>query len=118
LKYLNKSHNRFKFLIFLVVGLIIIIIIALFSFIFVWWLDTAKTILLNHYNAYIFNPDSNGYGVRYAKVLSQDIERVKNLETSLMGIGWPLKSIFMFVFLSPLPIVFYVFNFFKNQNKI
>ena len=97
LRGIYKTNNKFKFITYLTVGLIVI---ALNSLIFGWWTDESTEILLKHYNAYFINPDSNSYQVYYEKVSPENINRVKKLETSHMGIGWPLRSIFLFFFSS------------------
>ena len=107
LRFVNKSNIKFKFISYFTIGLIAIAMIIL---IFAWWSETSSIILLKHYNGYVFNPDSNSYQVSYEKVLSENIERVKTLERGIMGIGWPLKAIFMFVFFTPLIVIVYSFN--------
>ena len=78
--------------------------------IFAWWGYESNILLLKHYDGYWYNPDSGGYQVEYEKVLPENIERVKILERSYLGIGWPLKAIFMFVFFSPILLVVYFLN--------
>jgi hypothetical protein len=43
----------------------------------------------------------------YGKVLLENMDKVKSLETSIMGIGWPLKAILTFVFYSPYLLIIY-----------
>ena len=115
LRLVNKSNNKFKFISYLTIGLIAIAIIAL---IFDWWNDTSTIILLKHYNGYDINPDSESSQVYYDNVLPENIDRVKSLEISLMGIGWPLKSIFLFVYFSPyLLIVYFLSNLIGKIRK-
>jgi hypothetical protein len=90
-----KSNNKFKFITYLAIGLIVI---AINSLIFGWWTDESTIILLKHYDAYYINPDSNSYQVYYDKVLTENMDRVKKLERSHMGVGWPLRSIVLFFF--------------------
>jgi hypothetical protein len=103
----NKSNIKFNFISYFTIGLVVTAIISL---IFAWWSDTSSIILLKHYDGYVFNPDSNSFQVSYEKVLSENIDRVKNLEMKIMGIGWPLKAIFMFVCFSPILIAVYFLN--------
>lgn len=114
LKHINRSDNIFKFLTYLSIGLIII---GLFSLVFAWWSNTSNILLLKHYNGYIFNPDSNGYQVSYENVKPENLERVKALEKNIMGIGWALKAIFMFVFISPILFIIYLSIFLINKIK-
>ncbi|MEY2739795.1 MAG: hypothetical protein RL259_1704 [Bacteroidota bacterium] len=114
LKLVNKSKNKFKFITYVTIGLIVIAIISL---IFGWWNDKSTIILLEHYNGYNINPDSNSGQVYYDAVLPENIDRVKELERSHMGIGWPLKSIFLFVLSSPyLLIVHFVIKLIDNNH--
>jgi hypothetical protein len=39
------------------------------------------------------------------------MDKVKSIQNSIMGIGWPLKAIFAFVFCSPwIIVVYFVFS--------
>ena len=91
-KYLN-----FKFTFY------VLLICALLSIFCAFWKNYSSEILLRNYNAYVYNPDSGGEQVEYAKVKLEDLERVKELEKTIMGIGWPLRAIFIFTF-SILPV--------------
>jgi hypothetical protein len=114
LRHINRSDNKFKFLTYLPIGLIMI---GLFSLIFAWWSYTSTILLLKHYNGYVFNPDSNGYQVSYEKVLSENIDKVKSLEMEIMGIGWPLKAYFMFVYIYPILFIVYLFNYLIDKIR-
>ena len=86
-------------------------ICALLSVFCAFWKDYSSEILLRNYNAYVFNPDSGGEQVEYNKVTSENIERVKQLEKTIMGIGWPLKAIFIFTFsIIPVFVLTYLIN--------
>ena len=78
---------------------------------FAWWSYTSNIILLKHYNAYVFNLDSNSYQMSFEKVLPKNIEKGESLEISLMGIGWPLKAVFMLAYFSPILLVIYFLNY-------
>lgn len=116
IKRINSSKIKFKIITYLFLGLVVNAVIC---FAFAWWSDTSNEILLKHLNGYIFNPDSGNYQVSYEQVLPENIEKVKSLETSIMGIGWPLKAIFMFVFYSPILIISFIVErvLKKNKNK-
>jgi len=114
LRFVNKSNIKFNFISYFTIGLIVTAIISL---IFAWWSDTSSIILLKHYDGYVFNPDSNSFQVSYEKVLPVNIDRVKNLELKIMGIGWPLKAIFMFVCFSPILLVVYFLNSFLDKIR-
>ncbi len=113
-KLINNSINKFKVIAYLTIGLLFLAIISL---IFGWWNYTSTIILLEHYNGYHINPDSNSGQVYYDAVLPENIERVKELERSHMGIGWSLKSIFLFVLFSPYLIIVYFAMYLIDKNR-
>jgi hypothetical protein len=65
--------------------------------------------------------DFHGMGDRDANVKPEDEEKVAQLLSSVMGIGWPLKAIFAAIMLSPLSVVAYfiphVIRYFRGDNK-
>lgn len=91
-----KSRNtkfvkiKFPFYVFL--------ICASLAILFAFWKHYSSEILLRSYNAYELNQDSGTEQVKYGNVKLENIERVKQLEKIIMGIGWPLKAMFIFVF--------------------
>lgn len=105
---------RFEFLTYLILGLITTVIITL---VFAWWSNYSDIILLKHYNGYVYNPNDGDYKVNYENVLPQNIDRVKSLEISLKGIGWPLKAILTFVFYSPYLLIIYFIGRFIIRLK-
>jgi hypothetical protein len=76
-------------------------LMALSISIFAAWSEISNLMLLKHYG---YNADS----LNYENVSSEDRERVKNLVTSIMGIGWPLKAIFGFIMTMPYLIFVYI----------
>ena len=74
---------------------------ALLISIYAAWSDISNLMLLKHYG---YNADS----MNYDNVSSENRERVKNLVTSIMGIGWPLKAIFGFIMTIPYLIFVYI----------
>jgi len=102
---IKKWHqSKFDFITYLVSGLIIT---AFLTLLFAWWTNYSNILLLKHYGGYVFNPDSNGYQVNYENVLLENLDKVKILEISVMGIGWPLKAIMTFEFYLPYLLVVY-----------
>jgi len=65
------------------------------------WSDISNLMLLKHYG---YNADS----MNFDNVSSENRVRVKNLVTSIMGIGWPLKAIFGFIMTIPYLIFVYL----------
>jgi hypothetical protein len=98
----NKQTTKNKFLSYMLTSIIITSILML---IFGWWGDKSDMLLLEHYG---YNIDGNNDKEIYGNVLPKDMERVKSLETSIMGIGWPLKVIMCYVFYLPYLFVVYL----------
>ena len=113
-KIVNNRNSKLKFITYLTIGLFATAIISL---IFGWWNNTSTIILLEHYNGYHINPDSNSGQVYYDSVLPENLERVKDLERSHMGIGWPLKSIFLFVLFIPYLLIAYFVMYLIDKNR-
>lgn len=54
----------------------------------------------------------------YGKVLPGNMERVKSIETRIMGIDWPLKAVLTFIFYSPYLLIVYFIIFLIGKNKL
>lgn len=106
----NKFNVRFKFIIYLIIG---IITSAFIMFAFAWWSNKSNLILLKHYG---YNIDGMNETEFYEKVLPENMDKVKNIETSIMGIGWPLKAIMSFPFY--IPYLFVVFIIYSSVKKL
>jgi hypothetical protein len=111
LSKINKSEIKFKFIIYLTLGLIITAIII---FIIAWWSYTSDLILIKHYG---YNIDGMNEVEFYGNVLPENLEEVKSLEKSIMGIGWTLKAILTFTFFSPYLLIIYLINFLISKLK-
>ncbi|WP_157514507.1 hypothetical protein [Mangrovimonas sp. TPBH4] len=68
-------------------------------------MDKADLILLKHYG---YNDDAMGSVGMYENVKPENLEKVKTIQTRIMGIGWPLKAIFGSVMIIPLLMVGYI----------
>lgn len=112
LRQINKTKIKFKFFTFFTLGLILSAIIV---FIFAWCAYTSDLILLKHYG---YNFDGMNETEFYGKVLPENMDKVKSLETSIMGIGWPLKAIITFVFYSPYLLIVYIIIYLISINKL
>jgi hypothetical protein len=100
---LKRLHvKNYKFLAYLAVGAIVT---SVLTFIFGWWSGASNQILLCHYG---YDLDAMDYTGRFSNVSAENLERVKQLEMRLMGVGWPLKSIMMFVFYAPYILMVYL----------
>ncbi len=118
LKRLKAKFLAFKCMIYV---LLTCFILSVFS---AFWTYYSSKILLRSYNAYEYNPDSGTEQVEFDNVEPKNIQKVKSLEQSIMGIGWPLKALFLFVF-SILPVFLLTFitteiaeRFFLRNKKI
>jgi hypothetical protein len=111
LRLVNKSTIKFKFISYLIIGLITTAIIAL---VFAWWAYTSDIILLKHHGYTIDGMSEREY---YGKVLPENLDRVKSLEISIMGIGWPLKAIMTFVFYSPYLFFVYFLTYLSGKGR-
>lgn len=59
----------------------------------------------------------------YSNVSVENMNKVKSLETSIMGIGWPVKAIFSYVTFIPYLICVYIGKGLiervkKNKNEV
>ncbi len=105
------KQSNFKFLKYLTLGSIITFIIIL---IMAWWSSESTEILLSQ-NGYNF--DAMNYEERFANVAKENLEKVKNLEISKNGIGWPAKIMFIYPFYFVyMLLVFLVMNFISKRK--
>lgn len=112
LRFINRTNIQYKFITYLTLGVVMTLIIA---FVSAWWTYTSDLILLKYYD---YDIDGMNETEFYGKVLPENMDKVKSLETSIMGIGWPLKAIMTFLFYSPyLFIVFGVTHLIGRRPK-
>jgi len=110
---LKKSNLKYYHIIYFLTGLLMLGGIV---WIFAWWTNESNIILLEHYG---YNIDGMSETERYCKVLPENMEQIKRMEISMMGIGWPLKAIFGIVTLSPFFLLYlFVVYFWKKLLKI
>ena len=104
LRKIKTTKIRYKFLTYLTIGLFLNAVIV---FVFAWWNYTSDIILIEHYG---YNIDGMNEAEFYGNVIPENMDKVKSIQRSIMGIGWPLKAIFAFVFCSPwIIVVIFVF---------
>ena len=111
-RQIQKSKIKFKFIINLTLGLILPAVIV---FVFAWWNYTSDLILLKHYG---YDIDGMNKTEFYGKVIPENMDKVKSIETSIMGIGWPLKAILTFIFYSPYIIIVYFIFYLTGKKKL
>lgn len=99
-------------------SLISLFALGILIFIFAWFADKSNMILLEHYG---YNYDGWNETERFQNVTQENLNKVKRLETSIMGIGWPLKAIFGYVMTVPYLIFVYIgkiiFDKIKNDKN-
>ncbi len=103
--------NKYKFLTYLTLG---VVVTSILTMLFAWWSNTANEMLLSHYG---YNFDAMNEAEKFANVSPNNLERVKSLETSRMGIGWPIRAILSFVFYSPYLLVIYLIAFLVQKRS-
>jgi hypothetical protein len=63
---------------------------------------------MSHYG---YNLNSIGHAESFRNVSPEQIEKVKSLETGMIGIGWPLKALFTYVLFIPYLFIIYLLGF-------
>jgi len=112
LRKIKKTRIRYKFLTYLTIGLFLNAVIV---FVFAWWNYTSDIILLEHYG---YDIDGMNETEFYGNVIPENMDKVKSIQRSILGIGWPLKAIFAFVFCSPWIIVVYFVFYLTDKIKL
>jgi hypothetical protein len=98
----------------IIYSLIGLFVLGFLILIFAWWTDKSNMILLEHYG---YNYNGLSDVERFQNVVQANLEKVKRLETSIMGIGWPLKAIFGFVMTIPYLIIVYLVKIMIDRLK-
>ena len=112
LLFKKLNVTKFKFLMFLGLGIVITAIILL---IMGWWSSKSTEILLSQNG---FNFDSMDEQERYANVAKENLEQVKNLENSRNGIGWPAKVIMIYPFYLAYILLVYLVMILTKKTKM
>lgn len=99
---LKRLKTKRIVIIFSLIGLSVLGVLML---IFAWWSHESDLILLKHFG---YNIDGMSETEFFGNVLPENMDKVKRLETSVMGIGWPVKAIFGFVMTIPYLIFVYI----------
>jgi hypothetical protein len=112
LRKIKTTKIRNKFLAYLTIGLFLNAVIV---FVFAWWSYTSDLMLLELYG---YDIDGMNETEFYGNVIPENMDKVKSIQRSIMGIGWPLKAIFAFVFCSPWIIVVYFVFYLTDKIKL
>ena len=99
---LEKLNTKRTFLVYLLIGLFVL---GILIFTFSWWCDKSNMMLLRNYG---YNIDGMNDIEIYGNVSPNDLEQIKRLETSIMGIGWQLKALFGYVYVIPYLLFIYL----------
>ncbi|WP_291856364.1 hypothetical protein [Marinilabilia sp.] len=99
---LKKLKTKRPLIIYSLIGLFVL---GVLMWIFAWWSYESDLILLKHYG---YNLDGMSETEFFGNVLPENMDKVKRLETSIMGIGWPVKAILGFVMTIPYLIFVYI----------
>ena len=99
---LEKLNTKRTFLIYLLIG---VIVLGILIFTFSWWCDKSNMMLLRNYG---YNIDGMNDIEIYGNVSPNNLEQIKRLETSIMGIDWQLKALFGYVFVIPYLLFIYL----------
>jgi|GEM_PF-227685 len=108
---LSKQNIKYKFIVFLILAITITSFITL---IFGWWTNTSNQILLSSYG---YDFEATNDAERFANVAAENMDRVKRLEISRMGIGWPLKSFMTYVIYLPYIMIIYSITYLIEKYK-
>ncbi len=116
LVHLKKHKKSNGFIFYFIIGLVLL---TLLITAFAWWSYKSDLILLKHYG---YDINSVNHVELYQNVSPKNMERVKSLERSLTGIGWPLKVFFSFIYIVPYLFLVYYVNIAlhklkRNKNK-
>ena len=111
IKKLNKLNVKYNFIAYLISAIIITSVLTL---VLGWWAHFSDKILHSHYG---YNFDAMNDNERFENVSTENLDRVKNLEISMMGIGWPLKAIMSYLVYCPYLLVVYIVSFFYTKRK-
>ena len=99
---LKRLKTKRIVIIFSLIGLSVLGVLML---IFAWWSHESNLILLKHFG---YNMDGMSETEFFGNVLPENLDKVKRLETSVLGIGWPVKAILGFVMTIPYLIIVYL----------
>jgi len=98
----------------IIYSLISLFVLGVLMLIFAWWSHESDLILLKHYG---YNIDGMSDAEFYGNVSPENMEQVKSLETSIMGVGWPVKAIFGYLTFIPYLIFVYIGKIIIDRMK-
>jgi len=111
LKKLQKRKAKKVFIPYLIISLIITFILI---FIIAWWSNFSNKLLLSHLG---YDFEAMNDIQRFQNVASENLDKVKKLRISTMGIGWPLKAFIFYPFYLPYLLIVYFGSSFLTRIK-
>ena len=112
---LHKQNFRYFFVYYLIsAGLITFFLILILA----WWSHFSIELLLSHYG---YSSGDLNETDRIKNVAIENLDTVKKLRISKMGIGWPLKAFMFYPFYFPYLILVYLGMYFykkKSNQKV
>jgi len=111
LKQLKKRKTKNVFILYLIISLIITFILIL---IIAWWSNFSNKLLLSHLG---YDFEAMNDIQRFQNVASENLDKVKKLRISTMGIGWPLKAFIFYPFYLPYLLIVYFGSSFLTRIK-
>lgn len=116
--YLIKKYqkNKYRFCTYFFTGTILSVL--LFSGL-AYWSELDTKIRLKNFNGVVYNSDFEEFQINYENIAPENLKEVKAVESSMMGIGWPLKAIlFSFIYIFYLLIVYIILQLLQKFNKM
>lgn len=109
---LRKQKFRYFFIYYLIsAGLITFFLILILA----WWSHFSIELLLSHYG---YSSGDLNETDRMKNVAIENLDTVKKLRISKMGIGWPLKAFMFYPFYFPYLILVYLgMSFYKKKSN-
>lgn len=111
LKQLQKRKTKNIFIPYLMISLISTFILIL---IIAWWTNFSNKLLLSHLD---YDFEAMNDIQRFQNVASKNLDKVKKLRISTMGIGWPLKAFMFYPFYLPYLLFVYFGSSFLTRIK-
>jgi general stress protein CsbA len=111
LKQLYKRKVKNNFIPYILFSLTITFLLIL---IIGWWSNFSTHFLLSHYR---YNFEALNETERFQNVAIKNLEKVKTLRTSILGIGWPIKACMSYSFYFPYLLIVYFSSYFYKIIK-
>ncbi len=111
LNKLYKRNSNYTFITYLLLSTVVTFLLVI---ILAWWSDYSCQLLLSNYG---YDLETLIDTERFNNVAIENLNRVKELDKSRMGIGWPLKALIFYPFYFPYLLLVYVANHFYKKYK-